>query len=44
MPKTIHKLCNVIKKAHVYRMQDKEIAMHMYSLSDKLSKRDMDWS
>ncbi len=32
------------QKAHVYRMQDKEIAMHMYSLSDKLSKRDMDWS
>jgi tetratricopeptide (TPR) repeat protein len=32
------------QKAHVYRMQDKEIAMHMYSLSDKLSKRNLDWS
>lgn len=32
------------QKAHAYRMQDKEIAMHMYSLSDKLSKRDLDWS
>ncbi len=32
------------QKAHVYRMQDKDTAMHMYSLSDKLSKRDLDWS
>lgn len=32
------------QKAHVFRMQDQEITMHMYSLADKLAKRDLDWS
>lgn len=32
------------QKAHVFRMQDKEIAMALYSLSDKLAKRNLDWS
>lgn len=32
------------QKAHVFRMKDQEITMHMYSLADKLAKRDLDWS
>ncbi len=32
------------EKAHAFRMEDKEIAMAMYSLSDKLSRRNLDWS
>ena len=32
------------QKAHVFKMQDQEITMHMHSLSDKLAKRDLDWS
>lgn len=32
------------QKAHAFRMKDQEIAMAMYSLSDKLAKRDQDWS
>ncbi len=32
------------QKAHAFRMQDKEIAMAMYSLSDKMAKRNLDWS
>jgi len=32
------------QKAHAFRMHDPEIAMAMYSLSDKLSKRNQDWA
>lgn len=32
------------QKAHAFRMKDQEISMALYSLSDKLAKRDKDWS
>ena len=32
------------QKAHAFQMKDQEIAMAMYSLSDKLAKRNKDWS
>lgn len=32
------------QKAHAFKPEDQEIALHMYSLSDKLAKRDKDWS
>lgn len=32
------------QKAHAFQMKDPEIAMAMYSLSDKLAKRNQDWS
>ncbi len=32
------------QKAHAFRARDEEITMHMHSLSDKMAKRDLDWS
>lgn len=32
------------QKAHAFNLQDPEIAMAMYSLSDKLAKRNKDWA
>ncbi|MBA3855669.1 MAG: hypothetical protein C0507_02050 [Cyanobacteria bacterium PR.3.49] len=32
------------QKAHAFKLQDAEIAMAMYSLSDKLAKRNKDWA